>query len=145
MKVVYQLLVLFLLFGTTTSLHAVVNPAKAPSTADQESVEAAEDLAASIKAFKEFKQEKKNLSRKDRKAKRKTVKKNLKESARAFRKANSDVSLGLLVLITILLPPVGMVLYEGGLTSRFWISLLLTLLFYIPGLVYTLIVILGEQ
>ncbi|MCO6479571.1 MAG: YqaE/Pmp3 family membrane protein, partial [Phaeodactylibacter sp.] len=44
----------------------------------------------------------------------------------------------------ILLPPLAMGLYDG-ITNRFWISLLLTLLFYVPGLVYTLIIILGEN
>lgn len=57
----------------------------------------------------------------------------------------ADTDLLLLVIITILLPPLGMFLYEGDITSRFWISLLLTLLFYVPGLIYTLVVILGEK
>ena len=50
----------------------------------------------------------------------------------------------LLVIIAILLPPLAMALYDG-ITSRFWISLLLTLLFYLPGLIYTLVIILGEN
>ncbi|RPD48291.1 YqaE/Pmp3 family membrane protein [Paracnuella aquatica] len=49
----------------------------------------------------------------------------------------------LLVIITILLPPLGVYLHEGEINTRFWISLLLTLLFYIPGLIYSLIVVLG--
>ncbi|MCB9300358.1 MAG: YqaE/Pmp3 family membrane protein [Lewinellaceae bacterium] len=56
-----------------------------------------------------------------------------------------DDSLLLLVLVTILLPPLGMYLYEGAATNRFWISLVLWLLFYVPGLIYTLYVILSEN
>jgi uncharacterized membrane protein YqaE (UPF0057 family) len=47
----------------------------------------------------------------------------------------------LLVIITIILPPVGVLIHEGHLNSKFWISLLLTLLFYVPGLIYSLLVI----
>ncbi len=50
----------------------------------------------------------------------------------------------LLVLITILIPPLGVYLHEGEINSRFWISLILTLLFYFPGLIYSLIVVLGD-
>lgn len=44
------------------------------------------------------------------------------------------------ILITILLPPLAVGLYDHGLSSRFWIALLLSLAFYIPGLVYALMV-----
>ncbi|MEM1119998.1 MAG: YqaE/Pmp3 family membrane protein [Bacteroidota bacterium] len=50
----------------------------------------------------------------------------------------------LLVILAILIPPLAMGLYDG-ITNRFWISLLLTLLFYVPGLIYTLVVILGGK
>lgn len=50
----------------------------------------------------------------------------------------------LLVILAILLPPLAVGLHEGKLNSKFWISLLLWLLFYIPGLIYALIVILGD-
>lgn len=48
----------------------------------------------------------------------------------------------LLVLITILIPPLGVYLYEDEINEKFWIALVLTLLFYVPGLIYSLIVIL---
>lgn len=49
----------------------------------------------------------------------------------------------LLVIVTILLPPLGVFLHQGAINTQFWISLLLTLLFYVPGLIYSLIVVLG--
>lgn len=49
----------------------------------------------------------------------------------------------LIIILTILLPPLGAALVFG-LAAEFWISLLLTLLFYVPGLIYTLIVVLRE-
>lgn len=50
------------------------------------------------------------------------------------------------IILAILLPPLGILLHEG-LTKRFWIDCLLTLLLYLPGLVYALYIILvdGKQ
>lgn len=47
----------------------------------------------------------------------------------------------LIIILTILLPPLGVALVFG-ISTEFWLSLLLTLLFYFPGLIYSLIVIL---
>lgn len=49
----------------------------------------------------------------------------------------------LVIITTIFIPPLGVFLHEGGITNRFWISLLLTLLLFVPGLIYSLIVVLG--
>lgn len=43
-----------------------------------------------------------------------------------------------LVIVTIILPPLG-VFFKEGLSQGFWICLLLTLLFYVPGLIYGLV------
>ncbi|MCB0549905.1 MAG: YqaE/Pmp3 family membrane protein [Phaeodactylibacter sp.] len=85
---------------------------------------------------------KKELKQKKRQQ-RKQFKKQLKAKLKQLRQ-ESDTDLLLLVIIAILLPPLAMAIYDG-ITTRFWLSLLLTLLFYVPGLVYTLIVILGEN
>lgn len=53
-----------------------------------------------------------------------------------------DGSTVLLVILAILIPPLAVGLYEG-ITTRFWIDLLLTLLFFIPGMVYALLIVLG--
>ena len=44
------------------------------------------------------------------------------------------------VILAIFLPPVGVFL-EVGLTTHFWINLILTLLGYIPGIIHALWVI----
>lgn len=43
----------------------------------------------------------------------------------------------LLIILTILLPPLGVAL-KVGLSTHFWINIILTLLGYIPGLVHGL-------
>lgn len=56
--------------------------------------------------------------------------------------SSADDMLILAVIFAILIPPVGVAIYEG-FTTRFWISLLLTLLFFVPGMIYALLVVCG--
>ncbi len=47
------------------------------------------------------------------------------------------------IIAAILLPPLGVFL-EVGLGTHFWINVILTLLFYFPGLIHALYVILKK-
>ena len=49
----------------------------------------------------------------------------------------------LLVIIAILLPPLA-VFIARGIGSEFWIDILLCLLFWLPGIIYAVLVVLGE-
>ncbi len=71
------------------------------------------------------------------KAERKEFKKEVKT---ALRDANASTNI-VEIILAILLPPLGVFLHEGDVNSRFWISLLLTLLFFIPGVIYALLVV----
>jgi uncharacterized membrane protein YqaE (UPF0057 family) len=111
----------------------VVLPAKPVST---------EPDAATVKAAMESFR---NLSKKEKKGKFRE----LKTAVKAFKaqkkaKAEPVASTLVQVIVTILLPPLGVYLHEGEINKRFWIDLILTLLFYVPGLVYGLIVVLGD-
>lgn len=90
-------------------------------------------------AMKEFK----SLSRVDRKMRIAEAKKALKDYK--AQKGSGDVSTNtlLLVILAILLPPLAVALHENGINGKFWLDLLLTLLFYLPGLIYALIVVLA--
>jgi len=144
MKKQIYLLSLLLVCFFFTNLNASSVSLADRSAPSPEAMAAGEQLAASAQAWESFKANKDNMSRQERRVTRRTLKKELRDSVRDFRKAGSD-DLLLLVLITILIPPLGMFLYEGEINNRFWISLLLTLLFYLPGLIYTLVVILGDN
>jgi uncharacterized membrane protein YqaE (UPF0057 family) len=87
-----------------------------------------------------------NLSKKEKKERLKEVKKAVKQY-KADKKADKEPSTNtlLLVILAILLPPLAVYLHEGTINNRFWISLILTLLFWIPGVIYALIVILGDE
>lgn len=92
-------------------------------------------------ALKEFK----SLSKKERKDRIKEAKKQL--SILKEEKATGEVSTNtiLLVVLAIFIPPLAVYLHEGVINSRFWISLILTLLGGLPGIIYSLIVVLGPR
>ncbi|MBX0334701.1 YqaE/Pmp3 family membrane protein [Pontibacter sp. HSC-14F20] len=44
------------------------------------------------------------------------------------------------IILAVLLPPLAVFLHVG-IGTQFWISLILTLLFWIPGVIYALLVV----
>jgi uncharacterized membrane protein YqaE (UPF0057 family) len=96
-------------------------------------------LKSALAAFK-------NLSRKERRERLKEVKKELK-ALKASKRQGNDASTNqvLLVVLAILLPPLAVYLHEGEINNRFWLDLILTLLFFLPGMIYALIVVLGND
>ena len=112
---------------------AVIVPAFSSVEPDPAAVKAATD------AFK-------NLSKKEKKEKIKEVKKEIKAFKEQEKngKAPSTNTL-LLVILAILLPPLAVYLHQGEINNKFWICLILTLLGFLPGIIYALIVILGNK
>jgi uncharacterized membrane protein YqaE (UPF0057 family) len=135
MKTSLLFVLAFLLLGTAqqTSFAAVVVPVTSSGEPDPAKVKAATD---------EFN----SLSRKEKRTRVKEVKKEIKAfkmAKKAGKEADTDTLL--LVILAILLPPLAVYLYEGEINNRFWISLILTLLGYLPGIIYALVLILGEH
>ena len=86
------------------------------------------------------------LSRKEKRARIKEAKSEIKEF-KAQKKAGNEPSTNqlLLVILAIILPPLAVYLHEGVINGKFWLDLVLTLLFFIPGVIYALIVVLGKS
>ena len=101
-------------------------------------VNATMDDAVVTDAMSQFK----SLSRVDRKAKLKEVKSLMKEYKANKASATPSNDKVLLAILAILLPPLAVYLHEGTTNTTFWISVLLTLLFWIPGVIYALITVL---
>lgn len=124
------MLVIFTSPVLASSLVIPVVPATTASTEpDPESVKA---------AMKEFR----SLSRSEKKARLKDAKKLLKEyraDKRAGKTAETDQVL--LAILAILLPPLAVYLKTEEIGGKFWLSVILTLLFWIPGVVYALLVV----
>lgn len=140
MKILKITLLMFmvLLIGTPAA-EAVVRVS--PVNTENTDASAVENRKMSRKELREAEKEERKLRREQRKE----VKQELRQAIRDWKKEGaSDTDTLLLVILAILIPPLAMALYDG-ITNRFWISLLLTLLFFIPGMIYTLIVILGGK
>ncbi len=129
----FPFLAFFMLFTS-------INYSSSASVASLSTSTTEPDPAKVKAAIAEFK----SLSKKERKVMAKESKKELK-AYKAAKKAGKEPSTNtlLLVILAILLPPLAVYLHEGVINSKFWISLLLTLLFWLPGVIYALIVILG--
>ena len=100
------------------------------------------DKATVNAALSEFK----SLNRKERRSR-------IKESRKWLKEYRADVKAGktkketdqvLLIILCILLPPLAVYLKEDEINSKFWISVLLTLLFWLPGVIYALLVCFDE-
>ncbi|MEO5967683.1 MAG: YqaE/Pmp3 family membrane protein [Ferruginibacter sp.] len=92
-------------------------------------------------AVKEFK----SLSKAEKKTRIKEAKQKLKEIKAQKRAGERVTNTTLLVILAILIPPLAVYLHQGEINSKFWIALLLTLLFYLPGMIYALVVVLGKD
>lgn len=132
-KFTRTVLMLVALVALNAPALAVSFPASTPAT---------EPSQAEVKAAVN---ELSGLSKKEKKERVKEMKKAIKQY-QADKKAGKEPSTNtlLLVILAILLPPLAVYLHEGEINTRFWISILLTLLFWIPGVIYALIVILGD-
>lgn len=75
---------------------------------------------------------------------KKAAQKMLKKQLRKATSKPMDDGQLLYIIIAFFIPFLGVALYEGEITGHFWISLLLTLLFWLPGFIYALLIILGN-
>ncbi len=118
-------LVAITLFTTTT------NAATLPPSTDQTEAQKKEAVCAFNTLSKSEK--------KDRASKVKSAIQQYKSSLKNGERIDDNKLLT--IIFAILIPPVGVVLYENKVTTKFWISLLLTFLFWLPGMVYSLLVV----
>jgi len=117
-------------FNDETVVEAKTNNAKIEATAVQSN---AKDIAIAPEVTKVT-------------AVKKNAVKGLVQESSKKPMSSSDVALLLLIIIALLLPPLAVFLHEGELNVRFWICLLLTIFgFWIIGVIYALIVILGNH
>lgn len=95
--------------------------------------------AVVMDAMNEFK----SLSRVERKMRISDAKKAWRDyKAQKASGGEASTNTILLVILALILPPLAVYLHEGAVNGKFWLSLLLTLLFWIPGVIYALIVVL---
>ena len=135
-KITTQFLMVVLMVSATAAPSMAASLPVNPVTTATSTEPAPEKVQSALNEFK-------NLSRHERKERLKDAKKLLKEY-KAEKKAGhreDDTNLILLAILAILLPPLAVYLKEGEVNSRFWISLILTLLFWVPGVIFALLVV----
>ncbi len=130
MRQTLTLALLFTLLFSSVSSVAFIVPVKQTSTT-------APVLSDPLKEWKSLSQKEKNVRIKEAKKEIKNFKKQKRNGG------DADTNTLLLVILAILLPPLAVYLHQGEINTKFWISLILTLLFWLPGVIYALIVILG--
>lgn len=113
-----------------------------PARADSGAHPGQPDQATIDAAMKEFR----GLSRAERRARIRESKKSLKEyrAEKKTGKSKRETDQTLLIILCILLPPLAVYLKEDEINTKFWLSILLTLLFWIPGIIYALLVVFDE-
>ena len=132
-KITTRVLTLLVMVSVCTSPALAASLPAADNTAKTEPAPAA--VTSAVDEFR-------NLSKHERKTRIKEVKKVLKDykaDKRAGRAAETDQVL--LAILAILLPPLAVYLKEEEVNTKFWISLVLTLLFWIPGVIFALLVV----
>lgn len=124
------LLFFFQLINANVASASIVRPTNGPDPAT---------VKSAIAAFK-------NLSKTEKKSKFKDIRKEIRKY-KTGKNAGSEPSTNtlLLVILAILLPPLAVYLHEGEINGKFWLDLILTLLFFIPGVIYALIVVLSKD
>lgn len=137
-KITYLAAIAIVLNISTASGSAVETTVTTSETTKSSSTTITMDDAVVTDAMSQFK----SLSRVDRKAKLKEVKSLMKEYKANKATATPSNDKVLLAILAILLPPLAVYLHEGTTNTTFWISVLLTLLFWIPGVIYALITVL---
>ena len=144
MKKCFTYLMVTLFAAATVAMPAAAASVSLPTTvpADSGTHPGQPDKATIDAAIKEFR----GLSRADRRARIRESKKWLKEY-RADKKAGKskkETDQVLLIILCILLPPLAVYLKEDEINGKFWLSILLTLLFWLPGVIYALLVVFDE-
>lgn len=138
MKQTKSLLLVILLFLTFNTFVTAAVPSN-PSFPDSSIIKSEAILKA--EALQEFK----SLSKQERKLRLKDAK-SIYKQYKADKKSGKepDSNTLLMAILCVLLPPLAVYLHENDFNGKFWLSLLLTLIFWLPGVIYALLVIFGE-
>lgn len=128
-KSIYTILFTAAIAIFTSSVHAAILP---PAKTDKK-------IEAQVnEAVNEFNQ----LSKSEKKERFSKVKSTIQQYKSNLKNGEKiDDNKLLAIIFAILIPPVGVVLYENKVTTKFWISLLLTFIFWLPGMIYSLLVV----
>jgi uncharacterized membrane protein YqaE (UPF0057 family) len=137
-------LFLALIFFVSAPAHAIVVAPATPAATVTPAENAAKDAAKVYKAkLAAMTPAERRTFKKAQRQEMKDAVKQYKQDVKNGNRATDDATL-LLIILAILLPPLAVFLYTEEIGSKFWISLLLTLLFFVPGVIYAILVVTGN-
>ncbi|MEP2771016.1 MAG: YqaE/Pmp3 family membrane protein [Fulvivirga sp.] len=106
----------------------------------KELVKEYEAKAEAIKAKELPAKEEKRALKKESKKVKKQLNKELKKNIKALKQQDADADYVVMMILAIIIPPLGVGL-TYGITGEFWLSLILTIIFWLPGAIYSAIVV----
>lgn len=62
------------------------------------------------------------------------------ENIRHNKVSSNQADAVVLIILSIFIPPLAVFLYEDSITNNFWVDLILTLLFWLPGMIFAFLV-----
>ena len=129
---------------------ALATPLKAVIVVPPAATEAGTPTKADVAAAKaEHKAMLKAMTPAERRAYKRNQKRELKKIISQYKKDAASGERGAEIdqtalIILCLIPPLAVYLHQGETNSKFWISLLLTLLVWVPGIIYAVLVVTGN-
>jgi uncharacterized membrane protein YqaE (UPF0057 family) len=145
MRIATLSLLIALLFAISSPARAALGVV-APATTEAGTPTKA-DVAAATAAYKATLEA---MTGKERRAFKKEQKRDVRSAAKQYKQqlkaglADAQPSDILLIILAVLLPPLAVFLHQGEINTKFWISLILTLLVWLPGIIYALLVVTGN-
>ena len=119
------------------NIEEIVESDKEEAIVTSEKISTKKAVKKSVKKLKALKNNFSNVTVDNKKAKSPA-----KRSKSDKKSTNGDDMFIIALILAILIPFLGVLVFEG-VTQRFWISLILTLLFWLPGAIYAVLVVTG--
>ncbi len=124
---------------TEISIPEVATIEKNDITLNQETIELA-NVSTPKKVTKQIEKEYRNWDKFNRNYQTELLASNKEINLFSSKKSSAKVDDVVLVILGIFIPPLAVYLYEDAVTANFWVDLLLTFIFWFPGIIFAFLV-----
>lgn len=124
---------------TEISIPEVATIEKNDITLNQETIESA-NVSTPKKVTKQIEKEYRNWDKFNRNYQTELLASNKEINLFNSKKSSAKVDDVVLVILGIFIPPLAVYLYEDAITANFWVDLLLTFIFWFPGIIFAFLV-----
>lgn len=124
---------------TETSISEVATTEKNDITLNQETIELT-TVSTPKKVIKQIEKEYRNWDKFNRNYENELLASNKEINLFNSKKYSAKVDDVVLIILGIFIPPLAVYLYEDAITANFWVDLLLTFIFWFPGIIFAFLV-----